>query len=357
MGISLTSIHIYGGSLPQNCDFAFCSFSSNWLTCVDDFSERAPDYSYKAAKMISKQTNFPVLHFGIFDSEMIWFTFFRNGKIIASYSDDECVANKKLFDIPAIVGYEEGNKRRLSNLLLCTDTEQKAAMLEEYFGVCLLYDTNLFDTYISLHRERSDLLYRKYQEEEKALTGKTAPISLDLIRKYQGKLFWNTFEKNDTMKPHFFLQGFATEDYSDAGYYTLIPVRFVGSHLEEVDNDTFLEGHIPRKYDDPRFRMDYGTPCKVTFMEGCPDEYVGKTMTLPNGYFPVAFIPSGELLLQGNHRIFVVDYTLKGIAKLTVKGDIADVLGNYILTTAGDSFCGYCYEPNAAIYIYELKHK
>ena len=145
MGTSLSSIHIFGDSAPIDCCFSFRSFSPNWQTCVDDFSEKAPDYPYKAAKLISKLTYAPVLHFGVFDSEMIWFEVLRNGKVVSRYSDDEFVANKKLFDIPSLIGYGDGHKKRLSSLLRCSDIDHKIAMLEEYLGVCLLYLPEMSD--------------------------------------------------------------------------------------------------------------------------------------------------------------------------------------------------------------------
>ena len=77
-------------------------------------------------------------------------------------------------------------------------------------------------------------------------------------------------------------------------------------------------------------------------------------MILPDGFYPMEFLPSGELLLMGNHRIYIADPTLKIIAKLTVKGDVADIVGNHILTTAGSSFWAYLYDPKAKIYIYEV---
>ena len=77
-------------------------------------------------------------------------------------------------------------------------------------------------------------------------------------------------------------------------------------------------------------------------------------MTLPSGFYPESFTKNNELLLQGNHRIYVADSTMKIIAKLSIKGDIADIMDDYVLTTTGDSFCGYCFEPKAKIYIYEI---
>lgn len=351
MGTSLSSIHVFGDSVPIDCGFSFRSFSPSWQTCIDDFSEKAHDYPYKAAKFISEHIDAPVLHFGVFDSETIWFEFFLNGKVISRYSDDGFVANKKLFDIPSLIGYNNGQKKRLSSLLSCSDIDFKIAMLEEYLGVCLLYLPEISDNPEMLHRDRSDTLYCKYQAEEKALTGKAAPIQLRLIAEYPGKLFWDFFGHNhlQSVKPHYFLYGYVQEDS-----HGLTPVRFTGKSLEPTDLSTFSQDRIQKAHEDPRFKMHYGTPCKVTFSDDCPPAYRGKTMTLPSGFYPEGFTKNNELLLQGNHRIYVVDSTLKIIAKLSIKGDIADIRDDYVLTTTGDSFCGYCFEPKAKIYIYQI---
>ena len=282
---------------------------------------------------------------------MIWFEFFLNGKVVSRYTDEEFSANKKLFDIPSLIGYNDGQKKRLSTLLRCSDTDYKIAMLEEFFGVGLLYLPEIADEPELLRRDRSDTLYRKYQAEEKALTGRMAQIQFCMIREYPGKLFRNFFGFSflNNIKPHYFLFGYAHEDSCD-----LTPVCFVGESLEASDLFTFSQNRIPWKPIDPCFELDYGTPCKVTFSDECPPAYRGKTMTLPNGFYPVSFTKNNELLLEGNHRVFVADPTLKIIAKLSVKGDIADVVDDYVLTTSGDSFFGYYFEPNAKIYIYKI---
>jgi len=353
VGTTLNSIHIFGNSIAGDCGFTFQAFSAYWLTCIDDLSEKDADYSYNAARLISKQTDAPVLNFGVFDSEMIWFEFFCNGKIVSRYSDNELITNKKLYDIPKMVGYEDGNKKRLSTILACSDVDLKIALLEEFFGVCLLYFPKESQEAEMLCRERSDVLYQKYEKEEKALTGKNAPIKLDLIAEYPGKLFYDAFGCRETVKPHYFLHGYMSEKVLEK-YHALTPVQFTGKSLEVSDYETFEQGRIPRHYEDTRFKIQYKTPCKVTFSAECPSAFREKTMTLPNGFYPVEFLPSGELLLQGNHRIFVADETFKIIAKLSVKGDVADVIDNYILTTVGDSFCGYCYDSKAKIYLYEV---
>lgn len=353
MGLSLTSIHIFGKTSIENCEVSFKSYSPDWLTCVDNLSELEIAYSYKVAKRISKMTDAPVLWFGVFDSDMIWFEFLRNGKCIVRYSDDESVSSKKLYDIPTLVQYEEGNKKRLSNILACSDIELKISMLEEFLGVCLLYSPEFADKADMLGRNRGDSFYRAYQEQEKELTGKKAPMTIRLVAEYPGKIFLNKFGQHDTKKPHFFLYGYTADNHDPS----LTPMHFTDGRLEVSDYETFEKGHIPYDSKNTLFEMHYGTPCSVTFSEECPDGYRGKTMALPNGFYPVAFLPTHELLLEGKNKIYVVDNTLKIVAKLTVKGEVADVADHYILTATGDSFCGYCYAPGAGIYVYEIIKK
>ena len=105
MGMSLTGIHVFGTAAPEDAELPFRSFSAGWFTCVNDFSETDPERTYEAARRISRATDAPVLYFNVFDSEAIWFVFFRGGKVAAKYSDDEFSANKGLYGIPALVGY------------------------------------------------------------------------------------------------------------------------------------------------------------------------------------------------------------------------------------------------------------
>ena len=135
----------------------------------------------------------------------------------------------------------------------------------------------------------------------------------------------------------------------------------MGETLEKVDA-TEKNVYIPRissvnykKY----FSIKYGTPCKVTFTDNCPEAYRGKTMAMPSGFYPRGFLGTGELILDTeiSGKVYVVDSTLKIIAKLNVKGEIEDLVDNYILTTVGNSFFFYGYEKNAKIYIYKIEKR
>lgn len=355
MGTTLNSIHIYADFLPADMERSFRSFSPGWFTCLDDLSD-PPERACQEARRISKEVPAPVLLFGVYDSDMIWFTFYRNGKVAAKYSDDGLTGNKNLYGIPALIGYGDGFRQRLSGILACSDVERKITMLEEYFGVRLLFCPELSEEHDLPCCTRGDAAYRAYQAEERALTGKAAPMAIRKIAEYHGKLFEHVFGTHGTYAPHIYLYGYA-QPFTKA----LTTVEFLGDRLEPCDPEKFEQGQLPVVTSDPRFPISYDRPgwfpAKVTFSPECPPGYCGKTMVLPNGCWPLEFLPTGELLLEGNQRIFVADETLRIIAKLPIRGDIAEVLGNHVLTVTGDSFCGYCYEPQAKIRIYEITSK
>ena len=353
MGTTLSSVHIYGDCAPEESGFSFRSFSPGWLTLTDDLSEGI-EYSFRVAKLISKGVTAPVLYFFEFDSEKIEFYVFLNGKMAARYSDDEFCANKRLYDIPPLFGYAEGNRRRISSILACSDTDMKIRMLEEFFGVCLEFVPELSDEAEMLYRERGDCAYLRYREEEKKLSGKAAPFELKKIFECTGKLFYNHFGEHDTKKPHAFLAGYFKE--TDKGA-SLAPVEFVGKGFKSMDIEEFKTGRVSRSSGYSLFDIEFYPRTKVTFKEGCPRGFLNKTVVLPGGYYPYDFTDDGMLIIECNRKICIMDETLKIVAKLSIKGDIDDRIGNYLLTTVGDSFCGYCYDPRAKIYIDELINK
>lgn len=354
MGTTLTSLHIYTNTPPMDCPLPFRSFSDHWLTCTADLTEMEPTALWRLARKLSRQPDTVVLCFDVFDSEAISFDFFKDGKVHSRYTDNTLTSNKKLYDIPGLVGLGDGYKRRLSSLLSCPDTDFKIAMLEEYLGVCLLFVPELMDEPEMLRRERSDSFYREYQKSEKSLSGKAAPYKLELLAKAPGKLFWDDFERShcSCVKPHCFAYGYAQDDS-----HLLIPVRYTGTALLTISLEEFQEGRTRDRYRDPRFTIKYRHTDTVTFSADCPEAYRGKTRPLPHGFYPFEFLSTGELLLYGNRRICLMDPEGRIVYRHAVKGDVADVVDNCLLTTTGDSFCGYCHEPGAAIYLYRLSRK
>ncbi len=238
----------------------------------------------------------PVLYFFVFDSEAIELKVYLQGKVTAKYTDDEFGTNKNLYGIPALFGLPTGQKKRLSTIHGCADTDLKIAMLEEYFGVSLLYCSEEEVSPKVWRREKGDAVYRQYLAEEKKLSGKSALFSLEHTATYPGKLFERYFGQHDMkVKPHHFLYGYHTSNHD-----LLSPVRFTGTELLLAED--ILEKH-PSPSKISLFEIHYGTPCRMTFTEQCPLPFRGKTAVLPRGFYPNAFTSTGELLLTGNHNL------------------------------------------------------
>ena len=355
MGLSLTSIHIYSDSVPADCGFNFRSFSENWFTCIDPLPCEEMKNTYSAARKLSKKTSATVLWFYLFDSDMIWMTFFKDGKTAASYTNDGFTPGKKLFSIPALVGYEDGNKKRISNILACPDVLLKIEMLEEFFGVDLLFEPYLLETDQNLSRTRGDTLYKQYIQEEKPQSHRKPLMALKCIVKFPGKLYDHYFEGRWPSEKHYFLLQTKQED----GSAPYVPVRFTGAGFEPCDPNHFENSAPPRFNNDPRFRIAFSADngrgkVHVEFTDQAPALFQGKAFPLPAGYFPADFLPTGEFLLSGHNRLAVVNSEKAVLANPTFKGELVDILDGHIVTTTGHSFY-YGDEPGAMIYIYQLQ--
>ncbi len=349
MGLTTSSIHIYGTEAPAKSGAVFASYSAGWLTLLREPDAACDhDANLSLARALSKKTDAPVLCFGIFDSESISFSFFHHGKLAARY-EDAASANKNLYAVPALVGYASGEKRRLSALLSCDDSEMKTALLEEFFGVCLVPD--VMETPEDMVREKGTALFLAYTEENKALKGKKAPYKLELVTKYAGKsVSDHRAEFCSTHKPHHFLWGYRAE-----ADQAPIPVCFTGEALTVTDRTAYEEDRLKGynkmegtaaacRYENGRYFAD--------FSEDAPPAFRGRTMPLPRGMFLGTFV-GDVFLFRGKNKVYVADESLKIVAKLSVKGFLSDVMGEYLLTETGDSsFLGF--EPRAAIYIYRL---
>lgn len=285
-------------------------------------------------------------------AKRFFFEVIKGRKILARYSDYSTESNKKIYDIPTLLGCEECGKRRLSAIFACADADLKTAMLEEYLGLALVFFPEADEA--ELAREKSDALYREYEKEEKLLTGKKSPFKAEPIREYKGKIFLSEFGSRAMLEEHYYLFGFSEEKNRE-----LWPVHFVGSELKAVDpsKETVRMGLDRERTNKKYFSINYSTPVKVTFKDTCPEAYRGKTMTMPSGFYPIGFLSTGELILAAVNKVYVADSTLKIVAKLTVKGDIEALLGDHILTVVGSSFFYYGYEPNASIHIYKIEKR
>lgn len=353
MGITQISLHIYGEIPVDTCGLEFRSFSEGWQTCTTDLWEKRGIELIKAVKLLSKKTSAPVLIFEIIDSDSIYFDFYQGGKSIAAYTDHMEISKKNIYSVPTMIGYGEGNKKRLSNILSCRDAEEKLFMLEEFFGVCLAPPLELIGEPEILARQRGDEHYRRFMEQENMLKGKNAPISAKLVAEYKGKIFLDLFgQAEKTQKKHCYLFGYREE--ADDLKHELIPVRFSGDRLEPITKEEFYSDREKTSYKCELCDYEHGARSRAVFNQNAPVDFVGKSMILPEGYFVSGFDAENRLVLDGGNGICIVDKMLKIIAKIAIKGDVADMIGNYLLTATGDSFCGYCYEPRATVRIYEL---
>ena len=351
MGTTLSSIHVYSERMVRVNGLEFQSFSVGWHTYIGKLSDNVPQVSVNEAKLISKKICFPVLHYYIHDSEYIEFRFFRGGKCTVLYSDDEFIKNKNICKIPELIGYGDEYKKRLEDILDCSDADEKTRLLEEFFGVCLLPDEEHISDPYWLRRERGDKLYAKYLKEQENISGEKAPISLKLVVEAKGKLYKGRFGDH-SQKEHCYLFG-----YERKGSDELRPVRFVGDGLEPISTEEFDRGRSPITACNSFFDIDWETANGIIFNDKAPHPYRNKSVKLPGGTYPFGFDTSNNVILAQKGKIAIMNEELKIIAKCSIKGEPADMVGNYILTTTGLSFCGYVYDPLSTVRIYKLLEK
>ena len=354
MGTTFFSLNVYTDAEITDSKLEFRSFSAGWQTCVTDFDMFTEDFDsvYKYAKRISKTYDAPALCFFIYDSEKISLDVFKGGRIAARYCDDELTPNKNIYTIPSLVGYGDGYKRRLSQIFDCSDADRKTAMLEEYFGVCLLPFPDLLDDAEYMTRERRDDLYKEYADELRGITGKGTPLSLELVSEQPGKIFYKKFEEDHNGKEHFYLRNYERES---AHLYDMR--KFIGSALVPASQDEYdraPERKIPADFYTIEY-VDERTYFK--FNEKAPDAFKNKAIPDLGCFTVLGFDSAGRAVLGGQDRICFIDSDLKLAARKSVKGEPDDLVDDHILTASGNSFWAYEYDPSAKIRIYKIVDK
>lgn len=362
MGTTFSSIHVYSPYEIKNFP-NFHSFSAGWQTYMPTEEPEDP-FAFRAlAKKISRSIDAPVLCFFIFDSESILFEFYKNGKKVSAYSQADTNGCKNLYGIPALVGYESGQKKRLSPILSCADVDFQIELLEEYFGVCLLPFLEIFEEDPNaLSRVRDEKRYLAYLEEEKKLTGKQSPIKAELISEQAGKLFGH---KIDDKEWRFYTPGhyyFGYDTYaSNLEDGALRPVRFEQGELVAITQEEFDAAPKALCQDsrgDERFSVEYYPVYKIHFTDKAPEGFKNKTLVTPRGVYFFCFDEKGRVILSNERNgIAVVDDTLKVIAKIRIKGEAVQIADGYILAAGGESFFAHCYNPNNAVRIYRMYDK
>ena len=259
MGTTVSTIHVYSSAPIPEAFGAFRSFSDGWQTrnpaqdSVCDF-----DADRRLARRISGQLPYPVLWFWELDGDEFGLTLFVNGKQVTMFRTEYGYEPKGLYKLPPLIGYPEGNKKRFSRILSCTDLTDTIAMLEEYLGVCLEVFEDLLETPSELRRERDDRLYRAWLVEEKRLAGKHAPIQLELVEEIFGlvehRAVWDIFLPE--RRHIFYLAQFHTlTDRREP----LPAVEFRDGKLIPADDDVVssAEYGMFNAPQDPRFQLQF----------------------------------------------------------------------------------------------------
>ena len=221
MGLTLCSVHILSDEMPRIPGADFESFSNGWYTCknLGSFED-----DYKLARKISKITDKPVLFFFVYDSDIVSFSFLINGRKIVDFSTESTSSPKGISKIPEIVGDDQkGSKRKISTLLQCADNERLISLLEEYFGLNLLFDAEYLSESTDVKFEKGEGLYREYLEEYKKICGKNAAIRAEMIKEYHGKIFMSQFGSEKYCPQFYYLFGYDTPEN-----HKLHPVLFSG---------------------------------------------------------------------------------------------------------------------------------
>lgn len=344
MGTTFGSVHIYTSVSVSIDSYAFESFSEGWQTLMPAQAESAFDFEWmqRTARAISKRTEAPVLFFFEFDGDFICFKFYQNGKQIAGYGGDGMTPSKNIYKIPALIGFEDGNKRHLSAILGCGNVDDRIALLEEFFGVCLLPFPEIFaESPEDLKRTRGDALYRRFAEAEKALIGKRAPIVAELIKEIDG------VERGCGISYQFVSDDLCTFEKIRYSVYSAAHIKgyeerlgcFQNGKFEFVDSDKLppRDGGkwylLSNPWEDIRYKHEY-YPDRIIFSRYAPPAYAGKILTPLRGFYACGFDGKNRLVLHDERgTIAIMNEEMKIIAKVRLKGYIVAMDGDYILTT------------------------
>ncbi len=360
MGTTFSSVHIYSPHKVQEYDNFFC-FSEGWQTYVPEVEPDDPYSFQKLAKKISKAIDAPVLWFYIFDSEWLCFEFFKNGNKVAAYSQADKMACKKIYDIPAMIGYDNGQKKRLSKILSCSDVEYQVELLEEYFGLCLLsYREVSEDSPQDLCCVRGEQKYQEFINQEKKITGKQSPLKLELLSKRVGKLFdQKAFERKRLARPHYYYLGYEQSDLEE-----LRPVCFRQGELVSVTQEEFDSVRAIKRTSyhigtEDCFTEEFYPRYKVHFNEKAPEGFRNKTLVTPRGFYFYWFDSKGRAVLSDEHGgIAIVDETLRVVSKMRVKGMPLDLVDDCLLVAdGGENFFCRSYDPSCFVRIYRICDK
>ena len=353
MGLTLCSIHILSTEIPQIPGVDFQSFSKGWFTCtnLDSFEE-----DYKLARKISKNTDKPVLYFYVYDSEIVSFAFLISGRKIVDFSTDSSFIPKGISKIPEIIGdAQKGSKKKISLILQCSDDERLISLLEEYFGLNLLFDAEYLSESADIKVEKGDRLYLEYLEDYKKICGKGAPIRAELVKEYHGKVFDHLFLSEGYCPEYYYLFGYDAPDHCE-----LRPVFFSGSELvpcvlkpeDYVSQRRMRPAWVSLEYDGESDSYYY------KFASDAPAGFAGSEIACPKGYYFLSIDNRNHIILTDyKHSLIFMDCTGNVVSRCSVKGDPIAFRDGFILTEGPGSEWAFEYSPTDYVRIYRLLYK
>lgn len=349
------SVHVYTENTIAPSIGRFRCFSSGWQTYIPQDSAADGDPDRDFAKKLSKIVPFPVLWFWMMDSsEKIYLDIFIGGRAEVSFCNDMLSPNRGIFKIPALVGYPDGHKRHISNILACGDAKNLVELLEEFFGVCLLPENKSFTAAPhALRRYRGEEKYKAYLQKEQALSGANAPMRAELIKEIPGKIFVDFFGVIPRRRQNVYLYGYDSPMTARSGE-NLLPVEFKNGALVPISAEAFYSAPQTSK-NDPRYIEHYHPVYRIEFTEEAPAVYRGKTITPPPGFYAFDFDERGRFFLSSEkNKVALTDENGNITAKICVKGQPVDMKDGFLLTVGPHSVFAYYYDPGDALRIYRL---
>lgn len=344
-----SSLHVFSSEPVDPALGRFVSYSEGWQTLLHGPTE--PYLLFELGKKISRKTSGAVLVYNFFEENCDQsLALYQAGKNPVYVSTFETSTNKGVFKIPGLVGYPDGYKRRISEILSCCDPDELTALLEEFFGVALKILPD--DDPAQLARTRGAQRYQAFHDRQNRVRGKNSPIRPVLTSEFIGKLFSFSFNEYDHRLVNCALLG---NDTPEAGPEDMRPVRFVHGQLEPIPQASVT----CQKHGAEEAATDIDVDLSahtMTFLDGSPEAYRGKTFRLPTGYYPLDFDEKQRLFItKEQSSVAVMDASGEIIARFTVKGAPVAIGDGYILTVGPGSGWIYVYDPASKIRIYRLE--
>jgi len=182
MGTTLASVHVYGEDIEKvksvvSDEQTVMRISPNWVSVFGeiDFINKVRLLSNK----LKRQVDTPLIAFAYHDDDMMEFALYNNKERRASYSIHFGYSPtvKKINRFIEDLGFDENLLPRLRKIFRCEDIDKVVSMLEEFFGVALLINTDFIAEGIDEHiRKRDDKVYNKYinkQKKERRINNET----------------------------------------------------------------------------------------------------------------------------------------------------------------------------------------